>query len=326
MDAQKDFFDIIRKKIPAHLRLSDTVGDLLKIGSDSVYRRIRGEKELTMSELIKLCNHFDISIDSILDNAKNRITFDYQPLSLTDLNSYRIYIKQLAESVQALSNAAEKEIYYTADDISVFHFMPFYELTLFKVYVWYHAVSEYNIPYEKFIRQINNKEELFECYDKLYEGYLKIPATEVWTTGTITTILRLLDYSYDMGVFENKDTPMLLANQLLQMIDRVMKWAETGRKENRESFNLYLSATNPENSYLIFKNEGFTSIMIKLYTINGITTSHPAFCEETEKWVKNTISKSTLLSGSSARERVKFFQTMKNQIADLMERFLSQQE
>lgn len=72
---------------------------------------------------------------------------------------------------------------------------------------------------------------------------------------------------------------------------------------------------------MILKNEGATSTTIKLFTINNINTSNPSFCEETERWIKNTIAKSILLSGASARERIKFFQTMKTKIGNLMERF-----
>lgn len=321
MDTQKDLFDTIRRKLPTHLRLADVVGDLLEIGSDSSYRRIRGEKELTLSEIIKLCNHFNISIDSIIGNQNNSIIFKYNPLDLTDLNNYRIYIKQFTESVHTLSNAKEKKIYYTAEDIPIFHFLSFSELTFFKVFVWYSAVSSYDITYERFVEQIENKEELFECYRKMENSYFKIPSTEIWTTSTIDPILRLLDYYYDMGAFDKKETPIILCNQLLQMTDRIMKWAETEKKENSGDFRLYLSATNPENSFMILKHEEFTSTTIKLFTVNSIITSNTSFCDETEKWVKNTISKSTLLSGASARERFKFFQTMKTKIANLIEHF-----
>lgn len=321
MNTQKELFDIIRKKLPSNLRLADVVGDLLKIGSDSSYRRIRGEKELTLSELTKLCNHFNISVDTILGNQKNNVTFKYNPLDLTDLNNYRIYIKQFTQSVNALSNAKEKVIYYTAEDIPIFHFLSFRELTFFKVYVWYNAVSNDEITYEKFVQQIENKKELFECYDKMFKSYTQIPSIEIWTASTITPILRLLDYYYDIGAFEKKETPVFLCNQLLQMTDKIIKWTETGKKENIADFKLYLSETNPENSFMILKNEGITSTTIKLFTINSIITSNVSFCEETEKWVNNTISKSTLLSGASARERFKFFQTIKTQIGNLMERF-----
>ena len=74
METQKELFDTIRKKLPTHLRLADVVGDLLEIGSDSSYRRIRGEKELTFSETIRLCSHFDISVDSISGNQNNNIS------------------------------------------------------------------------------------------------------------------------------------------------------------------------------------------------------------------------------------------------------------
>ena len=321
MEVQLAFFDIIRKKMPNHLKLADEIGDLLEIGSDSSYRRIRGEKELTLSELIKLCNHYNISLDSVVGNKHNDIIFRYNPLDLTNLNNYRVYIKQFAGSVQALANAQNKEMYYTAEDIPIFHFLPFNELTFFKVYVWYNAMSNNDITYDRFVMQMTNKEELFECYDKMYNSYSNIPSTEIWTVQTIDPILRLLDYYFDIGAFDNKNTAPTLCNQLLLMIDNMMKWTETGKKNNKADFKLYMSETNPENSFMLLKTENVTSATIKLFTINSIITTNTSFCEETKNWIKNIIAKSTLLSGASARERIRFFQTMKTKVINTMERF-----
>ena len=63
---QKTIFKEITKKLTGHQQLVDVVSEVLGKSSDSAYRRIRGEKELTLSESVKLCFHFDISLDSML--------------------------------------------------------------------------------------------------------------------------------------------------------------------------------------------------------------------------------------------------------------------
>ncbi|MCC8134142.1 MAG: hypothetical protein LUG96_09285 [Tannerellaceae bacterium] len=153
------------------------------------------------------------------------------------------------------------------------------------------------------------------------QNYHKIASTEIWTVNTIDPILRLLEFYRDIESFESKNTPILLCNQLLQLIENLMSWTEKEKKNNKASFKLLLSPISPENSFMLVKNEEFSSTAIKLFTINSIITSQPTFCEQTEKWIKNNISKSSLLSGSAARERFKFFQSMKNKVNNLMEKF-----
>ena len=55
---QKRLFEIVKSKISVQLRLVDVIEDLLGVGSDSAYRRIRGETELTFSEIQKICAQF----------------------------------------------------------------------------------------------------------------------------------------------------------------------------------------------------------------------------------------------------------------------------
>ena len=65
MNLQQQFFDQLKEKIPTHLSLIEELSSLLNISDDSVYRRIRGDKELSFSEMQKLSGHFNISLDAI---------------------------------------------------------------------------------------------------------------------------------------------------------------------------------------------------------------------------------------------------------------------
>jgi hypothetical protein len=321
---QKDIFDLIRKKLPRNQILANVISEILDIRPDSSYRRIRGEKELTISELAILCKHYDISVDSILGKQNNNVIFTYNPLELSNLENYRRYIKQFTERVSLLSNSETKEIYYTAGDIPIFHFLRFHELAFFKVYVWYKAISDDSIKFERFMEQINDREDLFNDYDRLEDSYFKIPSYEIWTNSTIDPMLRLLEYNYDIGAFDSKQTLILLFGQLNEIIEQVIEWSESGKKNGMSDFKLYCSAIDLENSFMILKNNEKISTTIKLFTINSITTSDPSFCEETEKWIKNTVSKASLLSEISERERIAFFKTLQTKINDLREKLLKQ--
>jgi len=60
-DLQKELFVLIKNSLPPHISLVDAIADLLDISYDSVYRRIRGEKPITLNELKVLCEHFHFS-------------------------------------------------------------------------------------------------------------------------------------------------------------------------------------------------------------------------------------------------------------------------
>ena len=317
MNIQKDLFEIIKAKISAQFKLADVLCDILEVSSDSAYRRIRGEKELSASELGKLCNHFGISVDAILNRSDNNVIFRYTPLDVTDINNYVRYMQQLASTIETLSTTNSQEIIFAAEDIPMFHFMPFPELIFFKLYAWHSSVCNTYDTYEEFVGKLEQKEVLMNCYKSIENSYNRIPSAEVWTIDTIEPILRLLDYYHEMDSFTDKETPVLLCTQLLEMINRVAKYTEDQAKEVG-AFRLHLSPVNPENSFMLVKSKEQLSVTIKLFTINSIMTSNQTFCKETLKWIDNIIVKSTLISGTSARERFRFFQSMKNKVNILL--------
>lgn len=323
MEIQKLFFGIVKNKLSPTLRLADVVGEILNIGSDSAYRRIRGETELTLSELTKLCHHFNISVDSIIHYQSDNILFQYKPLDMLDMNNYYSYMENLAALFEGISNAKEKEIYFMALDIPVPHFTPFLELTFFKIYTWFQSINNFPITYEKFVESLN-KDFLSKIYQTINNAYKQIPSTEIWTNNTINPLLNLMDYYFDLNCFENKENANIIVKQLLELIQNIERYTEKEVKEykgEKAPFRLYLSPVDIMNDFMITKRDGVTVTSIKLYTINGVFTSNEFFCSEVEKWMKDTASKSLRLSGASAKERYKFFLHLKDKARFLLTKF-----
>lgn len=65
-DIQQRLFNHIKGLVPPNIALVDVVADVLKISNDSAYRRIRGEKPISLDEVGILATHFKISIDQVL--------------------------------------------------------------------------------------------------------------------------------------------------------------------------------------------------------------------------------------------------------------------
>jgi hypothetical protein len=303
------------------MRLADEVSDVLNVSSDSAYRRIRGEKGLTLKELSKLCRHFNISMDAVMNYQSGNILFRYTPLDMSSMDNYYAYMQALAALMESIAKAKEKEIYFMAMDIPAPHFTPFLELTLFKIYTWFQSVNKLHITYDKFVEQLDIP-LLTGIYDKITHAYSQIPSTEIWTNHTIEPILHLLDYYPDLNCFEHKDTFSLLCTQLLHLVEDIEKLAEKEKKEYRRKevfYRMFLSPLEIMNDFMVTKKDGVHLTSIKLYTINGIFTSDNYFCSEVEKWIKNSMAKSHSLSGNSTRESFRFFQKLKNDVNYLME-------
>jgi hypothetical protein len=322
VDLQSLLFEQLKSHATSNISLVNALADLLNISNDAVYRRLRGEKKLNLDELTKICVHFNISFDAIVGAKRQSLHFAYVHLDLTKVFVYKQYMKELLQNFSALAKANEKEVFFTAIDIPMFHFLPYTELTLFKVFSWSNSTGAFQGNFSEF-RSMIVDDELIGIYKQLTDVYKVIPSVEIWTDRTFDTILRLIDYYFESGYFSSIDEALLLCSQLLDMITHINKWSNCGFKDeptNKVPYRLYLSDIELENNFVVMKREQTTSCIIKLYTINSMVTTNHDFCAESMKWISNAMHKSTLISGASQKESFKFFNLLTQKVRFLIKK------
>ena len=320
MEEQKYLFEVLKSKIPDHHRLVDIIEEHLKLNTNSAYRRIRGETELTFSELLVLCKQFNLSLDEIFNFKSNQgVLFRYAQVDFMKPESYLAYLNRLMNAYSFYKSAENIEMYYTAQDIPFFYFFDYPELMFLKLYAWNDTVTRTSMSYSEFCDKLDRK-SIIPMYKQMSILWKQIPSRDIWTNQTIDTILRLLEYYYETGAFENKETVIILLNQLFELMDNVKKYADNGYKDDNmnASFLLYLCNVDFENNFMLMKRKEEMTCTIRLFTVNSIVTEHEALCSETEKWIQDLIAKSVLISGSSVRDRIRFFKASRNKIEGLI--------
>jgi plasmid maintenance system antidote protein VapI len=73
---QTALFQAIKHRLPENFSFVHEIAELLGISYDSAYRRIRGDKPLTLVELIKLNEKFGLSVDTFLNVETNNVVFN----------------------------------------------------------------------------------------------------------------------------------------------------------------------------------------------------------------------------------------------------------
>lgn len=324
-DLQRILFKQLKNHTISNISLIDALADLLNISNDAVYRRIRGEKRLDVDEMAKICTHFNISFDALIGAKQQSLHFSYIALDIVTPDVYKQYMKQLLQSFSSLAKANEKEVFFTAVDIPMFHFLPYTELTLFKVFSWSNSTGAFQGNFREFCTMMKD-DELIGIYGQLTTVYKEIQSVEIWTDRSIDAILRSIDYYFESGYFSSIDEALLLCSQLLDMITRINQWSNRGFKDEltgKIPYRLYLSGIELENNFVVMKWEQSTSCIIKLYTINSMVTSNQDFCNESMKWINNAMHKSILISGASQKESFKFFNLITQKVRYLINKIES---
>jgi len=166
----------------------------------------------------------------------------------------------------------------------------------------------------KFDSQLVNKEVL-NLGRELYDIYAKIPSIEIWTEISPIGLYKQIEFYWDSGFFQSKEDALEICNQVEEEFAAIEKQAETGRKfdskgnlhDEENSYLLYWSEIEIGNNCVLTDTEGIKTVYLSFNTFNKITTRNQFFCEEIDKWLKNLIKKSNLISGISEKQRHRFF-------------------
>lgn len=294
----------------------------MNISTDSAYRRIRGSTSLTIDEVIILCNKFKLNFDLLNEDQEGTVTFNYQILSESEKN-FDTYLKRLEDSLDNLRSFKEKKISYVADDVPIFHYFKFPELTAFKMYFW----QKSNIKdYKDSGFDINNiNPSLLGAAKRIHDKYLQIPSIEIWTEQTVG--VRQLDYFHKAGKVSS-EMVLLLCRQFIDMLQNVRQMAIDGTKYSNSpgNFQLYLSELMVDSNTILVSTDQAKVVYKSFNMFNTLSTSNSNFCNETENWLENVIKLSTLLSGSAERSRDELFNASVSRIRKLMKAIEEGQE
>lgn len=320
---QEILFETIKSRLSPNISFVHELSELLAISYDSAYRRIRGEKELSLEELKIICLQYKISIDALLNVKSNHVIFNALAIGEGGFDIEN-WLQSLLMAIKKIHAAKDREIIYAAKDIPVFYYFEFPEIAAFKIYFWNKAL----IPasgYENKMLTLEVPDGLYDIGHQLLSHYIKIPTIEIWSEETISSVLRQIEYCFASGFFSRTDDVFRLCDVLESWLNHVQQQAECGFQ-----FMSGSPCEGIENNYKLFHNEVLVTdntILVKTdgkktsyntyNVINQLITANPMFCDQIENSLRNLMRKSTMISGTSAKERHRFFNILHEKVKAL---------
>lgn len=320
-------FQHLKTLIPAHLSLVDEVSSLLNISPDSAYRRIRGEKNLSLEEAKILCENYHLSIDQFLHSQNNSILFTGQP-PLDPTNPFDSWLSNLLRQLEFFGSFDKKHMYWLLKDVPPMHHFYFPELASFKIFLWTKSI----------MHDDRMKGVKFELNDGRYDAYLKktaqiknafeaIPTTEIWNVESINSSLRQIRFHYEAGSFKSPADAQVLLTKLKELVDHLELQAEHGVKfrvgGNHSSsvvpYNMFVNELILGDNTIYFESGDLRITFLNHSVLNFIYTMNNAFNERIYNNLNNLIQKSTMISKVGEKQRATFFNILRRQIQETLQ-------
>jgi hypothetical protein len=314
-------FQHIKNNIPPHLSFVDEIAELLNISTDSAYRRIRGEKQLSFEEIKVICSKFRISLDQLLNLNSNTIVFTGKYI-IPETFNYKAYLQEVLANFMMFKNFERKELIFLSKDIPLYHYLMFPEIASFKYFSWMKTLLGFpEFQQQKFTMEIL-MDDIKTTGEKIAEVYTQVPSCEILNADNILTTLRQIEFYKDSQWFAKQEELERVYASLEDMVSHIEKQAEEGKKFFRDKlpgagsaeYKLYVNDFFVgDNTNLVLLNDMKICYLVH-NGLNFIYTRDKAFCDYSYHFVQNIISKSALISITGERERTVFFNLIRERI------------
>lgn len=322
VSAQSRFFQHLKAKLPGHLSLVDEVAELLNLSNDSAYRRIRGEKEMGLSEIALIAAKYKISVDQILSLDSDAFIFSGK---INDGNPepFSQYMLDLEKNFMYFNSFSQKRLSTLVKDIPPYVHFQIPELAAFKFFFWSKSIlHDENLKGIKFETADHRYDRFIEQGERIFKLYLNIPNTEIWNVDSINSTLRQIHFYYEAGSFAKRSDIGLLYDCVESLINHLEVQAEHGKK-----FHIGTPLTDVATEYNMFNNElilGDNTNLLELgeqqltFLNHSVLyfsyTSDERFNRSMQKNLQNLVRKSTQINVVGEKERSRFFNRLRQKI------------
>ncbi len=321
LSKQQLLFQHIKSILPSHLSLIDEIADILNISNDSVYRRVRGEKPITLDEVAKLASHYKLSLDQFLHLKTDSFIFTGR-LANESVHVFESWMHETLKQVSYINSFTHKHMYYLAKDLPLMQQFLVPELTAFKSFLWRKSILHYDeMKGAKFSLKTINEEHIL-LGNKIIDAYNQVPSTEIWHIESINSTIRQIEFYRESHVFERDEDIKVLYESVLKLINHLELQAEAGLKfrigekpkTNSAAYNLFNNELVLGDNTVLAEMDEMKITFLNHSVINYVSTRDIEFNAHMQDAIKNLVRKSTQLSQVGEKERSRFFNRIRDKI------------
>lgn len=314
----KNLIQAVEMHLPANTNTATVLSDILSIGKEAIYRRLRGDVCFTFEEAVKIAQELNISLDQVINSKKtDRTVFDLSLVEPTNLfNTYEALLDSYVKHFKKIANYPDSKLMFAYNTLPAALYSAYKELSKFILFKFQYQTTNSIVPlnYATFSLPANilEKQKTIVKYSRLFANTYYILDWSVFLS-----IIKDIQYFYKLRVMSAKDMHTVKTD-LLKLIDDLENASIRGMYPNGNLFNFYISNIDFESPYMFIEFGDTVYSHIRLFGLSGMYSFNSFICEYQKSWIDSLIKYSILISQSGEIQRAEYFITQRNSIEELL--------
>ncbi len=322
---QKKFFDILSRRNTKEHKVLYDVMDILGVKKGAAYKRMNGDTSMPISELIKLADHYNISLDATFRSEKY-ISF-FHPFVHKEKSSLDIFInqyKKFFKPIKGLNSAEEVELTYLANELPIFYYFGHKYILNFMIAIWKHL--HWDDVSMSITDATQYEQEAKEIRNEILDNYFGNSVTEIWNSNMLNNLYQQIIFCITIRAFKNGEYIKLLTNDIENLILHLRDISMSGIKSIRGSavkgseLKIYLNDFGNYLNIVQFNSKSIKSTFLGYDYPQFIVSHNKPFFQFSKDWIDRLKKRSVLISSEGYQYRELFFIKMENDFNYFKER------
>jgi len=310
----------IKQTLPPKAYIAPYLVELLALGKEAVYRRLRGEVPFNINEVVLIANDLKISLDSILGRKnEKKVIFDLNIIDQDNpIESYYEILKGYIDILKMMENNSNASLDSAFNIIPHFFFPNNEHIAKFQLYKWL-SISKNKrtlLPYSLF--HIPEKvKEIQQIHSQI--DHLNINMTYILNKNIFSAFANDVIYFHQMKMLTEEEKE-LIKEELIKLISRLEQFAIQGEFDTGAKIAIYISNINLDASYTFYQNGDSETTHFRIFSINAIESKNKLICQAQKEWLQALKDHSILITQSNRLHRHLYFTEQYEQIDNMFKR------
>lgn len=296
----------VKEKLPSKDNLANALMDILYIGKEAIYRRLRGEVPFTLTEAAVISRKLGISLDKMIGvSFRDNAVFDMNIVSSEKpFEAYYSILEKQVDLFRSVKEDETSEIGTSSNIIPQTLSLKYNMLSKFRLFKWMYQNE--NIKCKHF-EEMEIPQKMVEKQKEYSDLVSHIHSVDyIWDNMIFSHLVNDIQYFCSIHLITDEDKD-LLKEELFLLIDEMEELSARGKSKAGNDVKIYISNINFEATYSYLDTSSTQLSLIRIYSINSITTQDQEMFRGLKEWIQSLKKFSTLISESGEMQRIQFF-------------------
>ena len=306
----------VKEKLPSKDNLANALMDILYIGKEAIYRRLRGEVPFTLTEAAVISRKLGISLDKMIGvSFRDNAVFDMNIVSSEKpFEAYYSILEKQVDLFRSVKEDETSEIGTSSNIIPQTLSLKYNMLSKFRLFKWMYQNE--NIKCKHF-EEMEIPQKMVEKQKEYSDLVSHIHSVDyIWDNMIFSHLVNDIQYFCCIHLITDEDKDML-KEELFLLIDEMEELSARGKSKAGNDVKIYISNINFEATYSYLDTSSTQLSLIRIYSINSITTQDQEMFRGLKEWIQSLKKFSTLISESGEMQRIQFFKQQREIVSIL---------